>query len=278
VKICKVRLTAAARRFSLNKTATTMLLRISLIIAILAGLGAGGLAYYEVSNQIPALKTQRDSEHDLKVEKINQLTATNKVLKITLATLKDTQQELADTKGERDKAVARADAQSKRADDLSQKLAAATQQKEDAENALAAYQATNLKPEEIIRLNKQLIDANKQIAAISAEKGVIARHSAALQAKLDEILGPNKDVLLPADLKGKVVVVDPKWDFVVLNIGDTQGVLEDGELLISRDGKLVAKVVVRSVQKDRCIANVVPGWKLGELFEGDDVTPAHPAS
>ena len=83
---------------------------------------------------------------------------------------------------------------------------------------------------------------------------------------------------LRADLKGKVVVVDPKWDFVVLDIGEDQGVLTDGELLVSRDGKLVAKVIVRTVEKDRCIANIMPGWKIGEVFEGDQVIPAHPAS
>ena len=49
-----------------------MLLRISLILAILAGLGAGGLAYYEVSTQIPALSKQRDDE---KTAKDNEITA-----------------------------------------------------------------------------------------------------------------------------------------------------------------------------------------------------------
>src|SRR6266850_489176 len=71
---------------------------------------------------------------------------------------------------------------------------------------------------------------------------------------------------------------DPKWQFVVLNVGEDQGVLEHGELLINRDGKLVAKVKVSSVQKDRCVANVMPGWQIGEIFEGDLVIPAHPAS
>jgi len=79
-------------------------------------------------------------------------------------------------------------------------------------------------------------------------------------------------------LRGKIVVVDPKWDFVVLNIGEDQGVLENGELLVSREGKLLAKVIVRSVQKDRAIANLVPGWKFSDVMEGDDVCPAHPAS
>ena len=95
---------------------------------------------------------------------------------------------------------------------------------------------------------------------------------------MTQLLGPNQDIVLPADLKGKIVAVDPKWDFVVLDIGDDQGVKENGELLVSRDGKLVAKVIVRSLDKDRCIANVVPGWKLGDVIEGDEVSPAHPAS
>ena len=73
-------------------------------------------------------------------------------------------------------------------------------------------------------------------------------------------------------------MVDPKFDFVVLDIGEDQGVIPDGEMLVSREGKLVAKVVVRSVEKNRCIANILPGWKLGEVIEGDEVTPAHPAS
>jgi len=62
-----------------------------------------------------------------------------------------------------------------------------------------------------------------------------------------------------------------------LNIGEDQGALQDAELLVSREGKLVAKVVIRSVEKDRCIANILPGWRIGDPIEGDEVTPAHPA-
>jgi len=90
--------------------------------------------------------------------------------------------------------------------------------------------------------------------------------------------GTNTVVYLPPALKGKIMVVDPKWDFVVLNIGDDQGVKQNGELLVSRDGKLVAKVIVRTLEKDRAIANIVPGWKLGDVIEGDEVSPAHPAT
>jgi hypothetical protein len=54
--------------------------------------------------------------------------------------------------------------------------------------------------------------------------------------------------------------------------------LEDGELLVHRNGKLVAKVIVRRAEKNRCIANVMPGWELAEIKEGDAAIPAHPGS
>ena len=65
---------------------------------------------------------------------------------------------------------------------------------------------------------------------------------------------------------------------VLIDVGEDQGVLPAGELLINRDGRLVAKVKVSSVQKDRSVANVLPGWQLGEIFEGDLAIPANPAS
>jgi hypothetical protein len=264
--------------FCEKKFHLTMLLRISLIVAIIAGLAAGGLGYYEVSTQVPSLQKQRDDETAAKDEANKNLASTKVTLKKTQADLVQTQQDLADTKTARDQAIARAEAQSKRADELSDKLAKATQERDDAQNELAAYQATGLKPEQVIALNKELKDASAEIVAINGEKAVLQRSLIKVTVAYQKIVGPDYTVKLPADLHGKIVVVDPKWDFVVLNVGDDQGALEDGEMLVSRDGKLVAKVIIRSVQKDRCIANIVPGWKIGEMFEGDDVTPAHPAS
>ena len=89
------------------------------------------------------------------------------------------------------------------------------------------------------------------------------------EEELAKYTDPNALVPLPPDLQGKVVAVDPKWNFVVINVGQRQGVLARGEILISREGKLVARVKVRDVENDRCIANVMPGWKLADIFEGD---------
>jgi hypothetical protein len=253
-----------------------MLLRIALIVAILAGLAAGGLGYYEVSNQVPALTQQRDSEHAAKVSAQTELAQTKTKLKKTQSDLAQTQQDLADTRTSLDKAVARADAESRQVDQLNQKLADVSAQRDDAQNKLAAYSATGLSPDQVAALNKQLKDADKEIAAINGENALLNHQLVIAKNHLRELIGPDVDIKLPPGLKGKILVVDPKWDFVVVDVGESDQAVPGAELLVSRDGRLVAKVVLRTVEKNRSIANVVPGWKLGEPIEGDEVTPAHP--
>ncbi len=256
-----------------------MLLRICLIVAILAGLGAGGLAYYEFSTQIPQIEKQRNDEKDLKVQEITAHTKTKAELKKTKSDLAQTTQDLNDTKTELTKSEARADAQTKRADDFATKLTKTAADLQEAQDQVAAYKASGLSPDEVVKLDKNLKATQMELAGVTGERELWHRRWVATDARLQKYEGTGENfVKLRSDLKGAVVVVDPKWDFVVLNIGDELGAIQDGEMLVSRDGKLVAKVVIRSVQKDRCIANIIPGWKLGEVMEGDVVTPAHPAT
>ena len=255
-----------------------MLIRISLILAILAAIGAGVVNVVIVKDKITALTSDRDTQKSDKVKAQTELASTKKTLASTKNELTQTQQNLADSQTAQKKAEDVAAAQIKHATDLANQLANVTKEREDAKNNLAAYQATGIPADQISKLSRDLKNAMEAIAASDAEKIVLGRRINTLSNELEKYTGHDNIVRLPAGLKGKIVVVDPKWDFVVLDIGDTQGVLQDGELLVSRAGKLVAKVIVRTVEKDRCIANIVPGWKLGEVIEGDMVSPAHPAS
>ena len=89
--------------------------------------------------------------------------------------------------------------------------------------------------------------------------------------------GPEPEIQLPATAKGNIVAVDPKYDFVILDIGGNQGLEPGAKLLVNRDGRLIGQLRITSVEPNRAIANVLPEWKQEgvEIMEGDQVIPSH---
>ena len=255
-----------------------MLLRICLIVAILAGLAVGALNFVMVKDKITMVQKQREDEKTKKEAAQKDARETHTALTKTTAQLKQTETELAATKDERDKALADAADKTKRLDKTTQERDSARNERDAAQQELSAYKALGLKPEDIVKINNSFKGLNETIEGLQGENKLLDKKLTAALTELKLYRDPTFVVPLPANLKGKVLVMDPKWNFVILNIGQDQGVLEHGELLVNRNGKLVAKVVVRSVQKDRCVANILPGWQLGDVIEGDQVIPAHPAS
>jgi len=57
--------------------------------------------------------------------------------------------------------------------------------------------------------------------------------------------------------EGRILAVNPAWNFVVLNLGDKQGVASNTELLVKRGNQLVGKIRVTSVEPSTSIADIV---------------------
>lgn len=255
------------------------MLRICLIIVLVTGIAAVALNFVMVADKINTIRTQREEEKTQKEKAQADLRTTRTDLQATRTKLTETETTLAATKKERDTAVTQAAVEIKKATDATEKLSKVVQERDDAQAGLAAYLGTGFKPEQIVNLGKQLKGLQDEVETVSTENKMLSREKSRLFNELALLRDPVFHVPLPAELKGKVLVSDPKWDFVVLDIGAEQGVAEKGELLVSRDGKLVAKLRIETVEKNRCIANVMPGWKLGDVMEGDQVFPAYvPAS
>ncbi len=253
-----------------------MLVRISLILAILAGLAVGVLNFVKVKEKITTLQTNLDTETKAHQEfegkfkfTKSSLDKTNVILKQTIATLEA-------TTAEKDKAVTDLAAEVKRAGKLTEDLTKTRQERDSAQQELAAYKVVGLSPEQVAGINREFKKLQETLSGTQEENKVLGKKVDRLQAELDRFLDPRKPIYLKASCKGKVLITDPKWNFVVLDVGEDKGMKGGGELLVNRNGKLVGKVVVRTVQKDRSIANVLPGWELGEVMEGDQVIPAYP--
>jgi len=252
-----------------------MLIRIALIVAIVAGLAAASLNFIKLKEKITTLQTTlKNTQNELAATK-TELDKTKTDLDKTAQDLKKTQTELADTQKERDTAVTEAAAQKKQAASLRDQLTKMKQERDEAQTDLAAWKALGPSVDQIkviIALSKRLQTERDDLAEKKKDVESELRRTQNELARYKDPEGYKPP--LPPGLKGNVVAVDPKFDFVVLDVGENQGVLEHGEMLVSRNGKLVAKVHIWNVQRERCVANVLPAWKLTDVVEGDLVVPA----
>ena len=249
-----------------------MLLRISLIFAILAGIGTIVLTHVKTREHIQTIITARnDFEDKMKKQTARaqkaetDLAKTRDTLNTTSNTLVKTEEELNGTKQQ---LSATQDSLNKTRTDLAKSVEAGKEK----DATLHKWSQLGVTPEQVRDMIAQVKVQNDAIVALDAEKAILSRRVMELTNRLMLIVGPEDYVVpLPTETKGTVVAVDPKWNFVVLNLGKTNQMLEGGVLMVHRNSKLVGKVRIREVMGDRSIATLLPGWKLADVEEGDIV-------
>ena len=247
-----------------------MLLRVLLIVTILIGIGAIAVSQFVVRPHIQTIIDARDKNLKDYQNEQRAHTKTKGELKDTKGKLATTEKNLEETKTQLAAANTKASEQEKRANGLDQELTKTKQTLGTAQAELAAWAALGIPVDQVKNVITEAKNLRAANEAIEEEKKILMATVKKQQAKIDQYESPEDAVpILPANLRGKVLVVDPKYDFVVLDIGANKGVEAKGVLIVSHDSKLVAKVKVSSVQPDRSIANIMPGWKLGPVREGD---------
>lgn len=247
-----------------------MLLRISLILAILVGAGTIFVTQKMAREHFTAIRDQREDEKKGRAQEKTRAdkserehTATKGLLATTQATLTKTEEELTGTKQQL--ATANDSLNKTKAD-----LTTAVERRKAVEAEIAKWESLQMPPEKIRETIADLKKSQDSIAVLEIEKGILNRRVAELKNQMELIVGKDDYVVeLPAGTKGSIVAVDPKWNFVILDLGAKKGMLEGGVLMVHRNSQLVGKVRIREVMAERSVANVMPGWKLGEIEEGD---------
>jgi len=243
------------------------MLRIFLIIAVVGGLVATGFSAYFVRNVM--LKTL-DERNDFQTKFVDETKSFNE----SQAKLKKTETELASTKSKLTQTETELTAANGRVSDLegqnkdlSANLTKTKDERDTAQQELDKWRQIGLQPEQV----KAVIADRDQLRKVRdnylAENKILLAKRNELQRELDSLRGPNETVIEPVGLKGKIIDVDPKYGFVVLDIGADNGVLPRGELMVDHDGVFVGKVRIISVEKNRSIANIIPSWTRGEISE-----------
>ena len=140
-----------------------MLIRISLIVALIGALAVGGLNVFVVKDKINTLVTDRDTQRDGRTRAEGEREKAKKDLAKAEKDLTQSQQDLAEARTEREKAVATAAAQVKKADELSGKLAKTSQDLDATQTKLAQYVATGVSADQVGKFNRALKDSQEAL-------------------------------------------------------------------------------------------------------------------
>lgn len=229
-----------------------------LIVAIIISLATAGIGFVNHGKYTETKENLAATSADLD--------KTKKTLTATQGDLKKTTEDLATANSEKT--------------DLSTQLTAAQAETASAKKeADEATKASAEKDSQITDLTANVKRLEDEIALGNPNPGPTpADNSAARIAELETMVNSLQDKaktdaskiaifekeaadrkagLLKKGLEGRVLAVNPAWNFVVLSIGDKQGVVNNAELLIKRSGQYLGKVRITSVEPSTSIADIV---------------------
>ena len=121
-------------------------------------------------------------------------------------------------------------------------------------------------------LQAQLDDARRQLDSAEKEKAFLSEK---LQAAQERSAPPQEERkrretgVRRTGLRGTVLAVNQAYNFVVLNLGARQGVESNSEMLVLREGTLIGKIRISSVEPATAIGDII----TGSLARGVQVQP-----
>jgi len=235
--------------------------KILLIVAILVSLGTAGLSFMsrtkmkETEADLASTQASLASTKTELAGSQKEATTLKEDLETTTAAKEKADADLVAARGEAQKAVA--------------DLTAANAATEEARGQLTALNA-QLEEKDRTIADLSTATASAPVAALPEDDTKTAELEAmnsSLQAKLSAVESQfttlkkreeDRAALKMRDgLEGRVLAVNPAWNFVVLSIGDRNGVVNNAEMLLKRGNQYLGKVRVTSVEPSTSIADIV---------------------
>ena len=129
-------------------------------------------------------------------------------------------------------------------------------------------------------LQSQLNDLRNQLDSAEKEKALLSEKLQDMQARADQPKQEKKrresvheSAARRTGLRGTVLAVNQAYNFVVLNLGARHGVETNAELLVLRDGALIGKIRISSVEPATAIGDIITNSlaRGAQMQPGDNV-------
>jgi hypothetical protein len=143
-----------------------------------------------------------------------------------------------------------------------------------------ASPADNSATAPVADLQSQVDDLRRQLDSAEKEKAFLSEKLQDIQDRADQPKEGKKRreaVREPAPrrtgLRGTILAVNQAYNFVVLNLGTRHGVESNAEMLVLRDGALVGKIRISSVEPATAIGDIITGSlaRGAQMQPGDNV-------
>lgn len=200
------------------------------------------------------------------------LESTKNTLTKTEADLTKTKQELAATTTEKESLTTQLSTATQKATTAEAKVAEQTTQLTE-KDATIAQNTTDIaaKDAKIKELetgpaggeggtSTQVTDLQSQLAEKEALITTLQTNDAASKAQIADYRKQADDrqkQQMRTGLEGRVLAVNTAWNFVVLSLGDRNGIVNNAEMLVKRGTQLIGKVKITSVEPSSSIADIV---------------------
>jgi len=238
--------------------------KVSLFISIFVSLAIAVFAYItkgEVEKKNDSLRTMTQKFHTTDTE----LTGTKKTLKKTSEDLAAANKSIEDQKGQIE--TLNTTLTTTKAEIESNKTAMADLNKSiaDLKAELEGYKNPTVntpEPPIVAELKEKLAKETAAVAELTQVQNTLKEREKTLEesvAKEKKRVQHYEQPIYQAGLTGRVVAVNAGWNFVVIDLGDKQGVTVNAPLFVMRGGQAIARLKVTSVEPRSSIADVVGG-------------------
>ena len=179
--------------------------------------------------------------------------------------------ELSESKNKLDDLNAKLATAQKGQDDLKAAVQTANDNAKKAQDDLQhVHEVLNMTPEEA---KAAIQKAQDDLTANQSEQKILQDQLQATVSQINDLkdaINRSKVGAMPPGISGKVTFVNRAWNFVVLNVGLSNGIVPNGELIIYRGNNFLGKIKVTSAEANTAVADILPDAKA-DIQIGDNV-------
>jgi myosin heavy subunit len=201
------------------------------------------------------------------------LDKTKAELATTQKSLSDTQSQLTSSQAEVQKLTTEVTATKRDLDAKTTQLADSEKKLTETASSLKAIN-DKLGGRTIDTVLGSLAETSEKVTILTAEKKIIEDSLAQAQKELNRLQELDRlrvDNKAPLELSGRVLAINKQWNFVVLDVGKDDKLVEGVDLTVYRGESLIGKVRSVAVENNTAIADILPDWTKSEIQVGDKV-------